>query len=480
MPSASLDADTLQATVRSLGGPAEIYDTDEAGELRPLAVNGAAARLAPLGAEQASVLGAAVRRCLLEGAPHEVKVARVGSGTARPQRHSLLPLVDGAGEPAAVLCVIVSGSPVRTVRGERLRVLLEMASDDIWECNAELRLTRIHGKGGAQRPRLAGFLGCTAAEVLDPTAPPEDFARLQEAMLAHEPFHNFVIPVCASDGQRQWLRFSGFPLFADDGTFTGYLGTSTRITEERQRLAAERRRQLLESLGQLAGGVAHEFNNLLVPITMLSKMALGRIGDDDTLKLFLTTIHENGWKAAQIVRSVLTYARQMTPSAGPLACGEVVDERIQLLRQALPPSVIIETEIADSTSRVLGSAGELSQIVVNLFNNANDAVAESGTIRCAVTRVTLSPQERNRTGLTTDEAMRITVADTGHGIDPDIRERIFEPFFTTKPVGQGTGLGLSVVDGIVKDWGGHIEVDSAPGQGTTFTILLPVLAEEGA
>ena len=467
--------DAAEKLVAAIGSPAEVFDLEETGALRRLAANAAARGMAVTSLEPTGALDMAVRRCLLEGAPHEVRTPRAGSGSARAQRHSLVPLVDAAGQPSAVLSVVIEGPPVRTSRGERLRALLELASDDIWECDASLRLNRVHGKGSEKRQRLAGFLGRKPDDFLDPTVPPEDFPRLKAAMDAHQPFKNCVFPVRLPGGERQWVRFNGFPLFAEDGTFNGYLGTSTRITEERQRLAAERRRQQLESLGQLAGGVAHEFNNLLVPITMLSKMALGRIGEDETLKLFLSTIHENGWKAAQIVRSVLTYARQMIPTAGPVACGEVVAERIQLLRQALPPTVMFEIDIADTSTRVLGNAGELSQIIVNLFNNASDAVGGYGTVRCSVRRVTLDARERNFTGLATAEAMRIVVADTGHGIAPDIRERIFEPFFTTKPVGQGTGLGLSVVEGIVKDWGGHLAVTSTPGEGAEFTILLPVV-----
>jgi signal transduction histidine kinase len=361
---------------------------------------------------------------------------------------------------------------------ERLRILLELTSDDIWECDAELRLTMVQGKITDQRGALGALLGRQADEFLDPTLPAEDFPRLRAAVEARQPFRNCAFPVRASGGEPEWVRMSGHPLFTSDGRFAGYLGTSTLITEERHRLAAERRRQQLESLGQLAGGVAHEFNNLLVPITMLSKLSLSQIGDSQPLRMYLETIHENGWKAAQIVRSVLTYARQMTPSTGPVACGEVIAERVHLLRQALPPSVVIDADISDCTTKVLGNASELSQIVVNLFNNACDAMSEYGKLRCSVQRASLAPHERSLNGMATSEVIRIEIGDTGPGIPADIRDRIFEPFFTTKPVGQGTGLGLSVVEGIVKDWGGHIAVTSLPGKGATFTILLPV-AESG-
>ncbi|MEI8393512.1 MAG: ATP-binding protein [Rhodospirillaceae bacterium] len=359
---------------------------------------------------------------------------------------------------------------------ERLRVLLELTSDSIWESDSALGLAMVHGKGGESRGELSGALGYRLDEIIDPRSVAEDGPRLLAALQERAPFRDCALPVQIPGGAREWLRLSGFPMFGEDGTFTGYLGTATRITEERQRLAAERRRQQLESLGQLAGGVAHEFNNLLVPIVMLSKMALPRVPEDDeTLKLFLTTIHESGWKAAQIVRSVLTYARQMTPSAGPVRCGEVVNERIQLLRQVLPPSVVIETEISDTNTSILGNAGELSQIVVNLFNNATEAVEQYGTIRCSLHRVKLDGDERRVCGIESGDALRLMVEDTGPGIPAEIRDRVFEPFFTTKSVGRGTGLGLSVVEGIVKDWGGHIVLESSVGRGAIITILLPVI-----
>jgi signal transduction histidine kinase len=358
---------------------------------------------------------------------------------------------------------------------ERLRILLELVSDDIWECDAHLRVTQVRGRSIGQRATLAELAGRNLEELVDPAAFPEDLAALVAAKDSRQAFRDLVVAFRLPGRERMWARVSGRPLFARDGSFIGYLGTSTDITEERQRLLAERRRQQLESLGQLAGGVAHEFNNLLVPITMLSKLALPLAGDDGNLRLYLETINENGWKAAQIVRSVLTYARQMTPTAGPMICGEVVAERIQLLRQALPPTVVIETDIDDRSSRVLGNAGELSLIIVNLFNNASDAVDEYGLIRCTVNRVPLTADDQAAYGLATAEAVRIVVSDNGRGIPPDLRERIFQPFFTTKPIGQGTGLGLSVVEGIVKDWGGHITLASTPGLGTSVTILLPVL-----
>ncbi|MEI6557299.1 MAG: ATP-binding protein [Rhodospirillaceae bacterium] len=466
-----------KSLLRRIGPPAEIYDLCGEGRLRRLGANPAASVFEALSGEQAQALAVVVDRCLLEGGAQEFSLIRTRSGTAQPQRVTLVPLLDDSGQPASVLCLTLEGAPVRSGRGERLRALLELTSDDIWECDAELRLSRIHGPNASHRPQFSVFLGFTADEALDHSVPAEDYPRLVAALAAREPFRDLTLPARLPSGEREWLRLSGFPLFDADGSFTGYLGTSSRVTEERQRLATERRRQQLESLGQLAGGVAHEFNNLLVPITMLSKMALPRVGDDETLRLFLTTIHENGWKAAEIVRSVLTYARQMTPSAGPIVCGEVVEERIRLLRQALPPSVVFETVIADRTSRVLGNAAELSQIIVNLFANAAESVGDYGTIRCVVARVPLSAAERRVTGLAGTEAMRITIADTGRGIAAEIRDRIFEPFFTTKPAGQGTGLGLSVVEGIVKDWGGNIAVASDPGEGAEFTILLPVVEE---
>ncbi|MEI6985754.1 MAG: ATP-binding protein [Rhodospirillaceae bacterium] len=360
--------------------------------------------------------------------------------------------------------------------GERLRMLVDLVSDDIWECDDNLRLIKVQGKGEKRRPLLTVFVGFTPDEIVDAKAPPEDFARIKEAIAAREPFRNLTLPVRVPGGELEWLRLSGFPLFfAHNSGFSGYFGTSTRITAERRRLEVERRRQQMESLGQLAGGVAHEFNNLLVPITMLSKLALARVGNDEMQRTFLTTIHESGWKAAQIVRSIMTYARQLTPVVGPVACGEVVAECIKLMRQALLCSVVIETDINDTTSKVLGSSSELSQIIVNLVNNAGEAVGDGGRIGCSVARVQLTTSQRGLYGIVSPEALRIIVTDSGCGIAPEVLDHVFEPFFTTKPPGQGTGLGLSVVDGIVKDWGGNIAIASTIGRGTEITILLPVV-----
>ncbi len=359
---------------------------------------------------------------------------------------------------------------------DRLGVLLALVSDDVWECDAGLCLSHIHDnsdKARAPSP-LVGHLGRGVEDWADPARPPEDFPRLLAAMARRQPFRDCAVPILAPDGGEHWLRLGGHPLFDPEGRFTGYLGTAARITGERRRLAAERHRQQVESLGQLARGVAHEFNNLLVPITMLSKLALPLAGGDQTLRLYLTTIHENGWQAAMVIRDILTATRGLDPSSQPVPCGALVAERIRLLRRIIPPSVSIESDIADQTTLVSGTASELSQIVINLFNNACDAMDGDGTIRCAVRRVTLAPEDGR---LATPDAILIEVSDTGPGIPPALHHRVFEPFFTTKPVGRGTGLGLTVVDGLIRDRGGHIAISEAPGLGARITILLPVAPE---
>lgn len=220
------------------------------------------------------------------------------------------------------------------------------------------------------------------------------------------------------------------------------------------------KRQKMEALGQMTAGVAHEFNNLLQPITGLAELALAEPHDDNT-RHTLTTILDSARKAATIVRHLLTSVRQMTPEAIAVPFVRTIGDEIAFLRRTLPPSITLDARFPDHESTFQGHAGELGQIVQNLVLNAVDAMDGVGTIHVDVAA---APN---------DATLRFSVRDSGCGMAPAIAARIFDPFFSTKNPGHGTGLGLSVVMGIVNAWQGDIAVETALGQGTTITITLP-------
>jgi PAS domain S-box-containing protein len=263
----------------------------------------------------------------------------------------------------------------------------------------------------------------------------------------------------------------------ESGSIVGTGGTLWDITELRAAEARQKEleRQLqhsqkLEALGTLAGGVAHELNNALVPISALSKLIRQHLPADSADAESLEMIIDASDRARNLVASILSFSRKQDRRRKPVDLAELVRRSLQMLRVTLPATIRIEAKIG-AIPLIIGDADALNQVLVNLVNNAAHAIgAAIGTIR-----VGLAPVRNPKIGGQTVEnaQVRLWIADSGCGMDAQTLERIFEPFFTTKEVGQGTGLGLSVVHGIVADHGGRIEVKSQPGKGTKFTIDLP-------
>jgi signal transduction histidine kinase/CheY-like chemotaxis protein/ligand-binding sensor domain-containing protein len=258
---------------------------------------------------------------------------------------------------------------------------------------------------------------------------------------------------------------------------------------ETERLAGERREleqqlmasQRLESLGTLAGGVAHDFNNLLTIIRMNAELAdesVG-VGDASEAREALTAVVEASDRARDIVRQILTFSRRTPPSRRPLRLGEALQAARPLLRATLPATVGLELrDDAGDGGWIAGDATQLQQLLLNLASNAEHAMRGSGgTLTVVADRLTIGPHSPAAfRALAPGEHARLVVADTGCGMSEATLARVFEPFFTTKPVGEGTGLGLAVLHGIVAAHGGAVHVQSAPGSGTRFEIVFPRIA----
>ena len=219
--------------------------------------------------------------------------------------------------------------------------------------------------------------------------------------------------------------------------------------------------QKLEALGTLAGGMAHDLNNTLVPIVALSQAMARRAPEDSRDRTSLDLIHQAADRARDLVRRILTFSRKETAERKPVDLGDVVGQSVKLLRSLVPTTIDLVSELAP-VPPVMGDPGQCYQILVNLVSNASRAIGNGpGTI---TVRLAYDPA--------THEVM-LAVEDTGCGMDEATQRRIFEPFYTTRKVGEGTGLGLSVVHGIVASHGGRIDVQSAPGEGATLTVRLP-------
>jgi signal transduction histidine kinase/ActR/RegA family two-component response regulator len=252
------------------------------------------------------------------------------------------------------------------------------------------------------------------------------------------------------------------------------------IRQKFERERAELEKQLfqlqkMETIGTLAGGIAHDFNNILTPILGYTDMALEELAEDSNLRFDIEQINNAAHRGKNLVQQVLTFSREVDFTNKPIQLQPIVAEALNLIKASFPPSVEINQQYDQKIGTVLADPTHIHQIVMNLCTNANHAMLKTGGIlEVKLEAVSIDQKNADKIpNLKKGEYIRLSISDTGHGMDIKTKERIFEPFFTRKEVGSGSGLGLSVVHGIVNNYGGAIVVDSTPNKGTTFMIFLP-------
>ena len=231
----------------------------------------------------------------------------------------------------------------------------------------------------------------------------------------------------------------------------------------------------MRAIGTLAGGIAHDFNNILGAIIGFGELAMEDVPTESAAARNLRQVLKGGQRAKEVVRQILAFSRPSGPQREKTRVGTVVDETARLLRATIPATVVIRTRLGTTDDVVMADATQLHQVLMNLGLNASHAMRDhDGELTFALDELEVPATGCGEVpGLRSGPYLKLAVTDTGHGMDRAVSDRIFEPFFTTKPVGEGTGLGLSVVHGIIEHHGGEIAVESRPGAGTTFTIYLP-------
>lgn len=309
---------------------------------------------------------------------------------------------------------------------------------------------------------------------------PEDRQRVQTNFLdqslagRYDEEYRIVRP----DGAVRWIRDRGFPIQDASGHPYRVVGIATDITEKKQLEAQFYRAQRLESVGTLASGIAHDLNNVLTPILTISQLLRLKQPDlDKRSQQMLQLLEDSAQRGANMIKQILTFTRGTDGERSPTQIVPLLQEVIDVVQQTFPRAIAIHQTISTQlTCSVSADPTYLHQVFMNLCINARDAMPDGGTLsfaveQCAVdeafTQVNLDAQVGNY--------VVVTIADTGTGIPLEIRDRIFDPFFTTKAPGQGTGLGLSTVLGIVKNYGGFLQVSSEVGWGTEVKIYLPAL-----
>jgi PAS domain S-box-containing protein len=372
----------------------------------------------------------------------------------------------------------------RLRHGEEMSLQLSrLAQIGAWEWDLNTaRLTwspemfRIHEVELGYEPTLEKSLGFY---------PPDARRTVTEAMehaVRSGTGFDLELPFTTARGHQLWVRVLGRAQLKEGRTARVY-GAFQDITGRRD--AEEMRRQLegqlfqaqkMETLGTLAGGIAHDFNNLLTGILGYQDLALDSILEMDPARNYLAAAREASLRARELVDQILTFSRQADSEKVPVNLAQVIDDARRFLRATVPATIRIEVDTSAECGRVQADATQVHQVLLNLGSNAAHAMrATGGSIRISLRQVELDEESASAlSNINAGSYARLDFADTGHGMDEETRKRIFDPFFTTKEVGQGTGLGLSVVHGIVQAHRGAITVESAPGQGATFTLYLPI------
>jgi PAS domain S-box-containing protein len=291
----------------------------------------------------------------------------------------------------------------------------------------------------------------------------------------------FRVPL--PDGGLRWLRDQGQVVRDADGQVESLTGACVDITERRRTEERVRHAQRMEAVGQLAGGVAHEINNMMQGVLGFSELLLHGLPAGDERRSDVEQIRRAAGRAAMVTGQLLAFSRRQVLRAEVLELGAVIENIEPMLRRLLGEDRQLVVSRASGIGRVKADQGQVEQVLINLALNARDAMPSGGRLTLALRNVDLDLAYGGRhpgIEIRPGPYVMIAASDTGHGMDAATQARIFEPFFTTKPTGQGTGLGLATVYGIIRQSGGYIWVYSEPGQGSTFKVYLPQLADSPA
>jgi signal transduction histidine kinase/CheY-like chemotaxis protein len=279
------------------------------------------------------------------------------------------------------------------------------------------------------------------------------------------------------DGKRMVLTSRWAAQRQESGEVIQVLITNDDITEQKQTEQQFRQAQKMEALGTLTGGIAHDFNNILAAIIGFSEIAEDYV-DDPKTRRSLRRILDAGIRGRELVKRMLVFSRKTEQEKTPIQLSGIVQETVNLLRASIPATIEIEFTVQSESALILGVPIQIQQVLMNLCMNAADAMRKTGGILLIdLSDFSVSDQDGRLNGMNSGLYMKLTVRDTGIGMPSEHLDRIFDPFFTAKNSGEGTGLGLSVVHGIVKQHGGQISVESEPEHGSTFTVFFPKYRE---
>jgi len=286
---------------------------------------------------------------------------------------------------------------------------------------------------------------------------------------------NFEARLKCKNNSIKWASTNAKLLKDEEGNFVGVEGISRDVSDRKELEYQLVQTQKMESIGTLAGGIAHDFNNILSSVFGYTELALDYAKEGTLQHEHLHEVLRAGRRAKDLVKQILTFSRQVEQEQKPIQVKPIVNEALKLLRVSIPTSIEFKTNV-QSNSLIIGDPTKIHQIILNLCTNAAHAMEDGGVLTVSLSNVELDSESlSHRRDLKPGPYIDLTVTDTGHGIPPDVMEKIFDPFFTTKEKGVGTGMGLSVVHGIVHSHDGTIYAYSEPGKGSTFKVYLPAV-----
>ena len=420
------------------------------------------------------------RRVMESGAAETAEEVLTAAGVTRAYLATKAPYRDGAGAVVGVVGISRDVTAQRNLQAERDALLARLQLQFEW-----MPLACIQFDAGARitdwNPAAERTFGFSKAEALGMAPPFERFVPAACRPLVEDIFArvragdrsaNAVNENYTRDGRVITCEWFNTPLLDADGRYTGMLCLAQDLTGRLVLEGQLRQAQKMEAVGQLAGGVAHDFNNMLTVINGYSDLLLASAPAGDPSRELLEEIRRAGERSAGLTHQLLAYSRKQVLAPKILDLNAVVRDTERMLRRVIGEDLRLAVDLDPRLGRVKADRGQLEQVLLNLAVNARDAMPTGG-------RLTISTRDAAADG-PLGPGVVLSVADTGGGMTEEVRAKIFEPFFTTKGVGEGTGLGLAVVHGVIAQSGGSVEVESAVGRGTTFRIRLPRVEEEEA
>lgn len=381
-------------------------------------------------------------------------------------------------EDGAVLCYEGTAEDItkRKQAEEKYRSIFENAVMGIFQTSPEGRYLSINPAGA----RMYGYdsPGDMKQSVTDIAQQiyvrPEDRKRFKEIMAIKDSLEGFEAEHYRKDGSKIWTSMNARAVRDASGMILYYETTAENITDRKHLQAQLLQSQKMEAIGTLAGGVAHDFNNILMAVIGYSNLLQAKMEMDDPLRLYVDQILASSLKAANLTQSLLAFSRKQVIELKPLKVSTILNGIEKLLRRLLPEDIELKIDSLAPDTTIMADISQMDQVLLNLATNAKDSMPKGGTFSLATKEVKLGNEFKKVHGFgEPGKYAVISATDTGIGMDEKVKAKIFEPFFTTKEVGKGTGLGLSIVYGVVKQHNGYITVMSRVGRGTTFQIYLP-------